>query len=98
MGVPLVLSTHHRYRSSPSATLRKTLFPQIIGVAPDLAGISSFQAMFSVEFQCRGRFVSVLTPFNEGPRHCGQFSASTGSETTARNTASDGDVRTAVLL
>src|SRR4030095_3507741 len=31
---PLVLSTHHRNRSSPSATLRKMRSPQIIGVAP----------------------------------------------------------------
>ena len=37
-------------------------------------------------------------PFNEGPRHCGQFSASAGRETTARNKASDGEGRTAVLL
>src|ERR1035441_133519 len=98
MGVPLVLSTHHRFRSSPSATLRKTLFPQTIGVAPDLPGISSFQAMFSVALQCRGRLVSVLTPFKEGPRHCGQFSASAGSETTARIKPRDGEVRTVVLL
>src|ERR1035438_3262405 len=84
--VPLVLSTHHRYRSSPSATLRNTLLPQTIGVAPDLAGISSFQAMFSVVLQCSGRSFSVLMPFKEGPRHCGQFSASVGSEATARNT------------
>src|ERR1022692_793901 len=105
MGVPLVLSTHHRYRSSPSATLRNTLLPQTIGVAPDLAGISSFQAMFSsfqamfsVVLQCSGRSFSVLMPFKEGPRHCGQFSASVGSEATARNTASDGQARTVVLL
>jgi hypothetical protein len=25
-----------------------------------------------------GRFVSAVVPFNCGPRHCGQFSASTG--------------------
>src|ERR1039458_3096524 len=98
MGVPLVLSTHHRYRSSPSATLRNTLLPPTIGVAPDLAGISSFQAMFSVVLQCSGRSFSVLMPFKEGPRHCGQFSASVGSEATARNTASDGQARTVVLL
>src|SRR5580704_789188 len=93
MGVPLVLSTHHRYRSSPSATLRKTWFPQTIGVAPDRLGISSFHAIFSVALQCRGRSFSVLMPFMEGPRHCGQFSERAGRETAARNKASDGKAR-----
>jgi hypothetical protein len=63
-----------------------------------LAGISSFQAMFSVVLQCRGRSFSVLTPFMEGPRHCGQFSLGAGSETRARDTASHGEVRTIILL
>jgi hypothetical protein len=31
--------------------------------------------MFSVLDQCTGRFVSLLTPFADGPRHAGQFSA-----------------------
>src|SRR5580692_3571303 len=96
-GVPLVLSTHHRYRSSPSATLRNTLFPHTIGVAPDRPGISSFQAMFSVALQCSGRFFSVLMPFMEGPRHCGQSSAGAGARITARNNTSDAQVRTVVL-
>jgi hypothetical protein len=33
--------------------------------------------MFSVGDHRTGRFVSALTPFSVGPRHCGQFSART---------------------
>jgi hypothetical protein len=47
-----------------------------MGVEPDHAGSGSFQAMFSDVDQRTGRFRSALRPFSEGPRHCGQFSAS----------------------
>ena len=53
--------------------------PQTIGVEPDQAGSASFQAMFSVVDQRTGRFFSPLTPFSDGPRHCGQFSAVSGT-------------------
>jgi hypothetical protein len=33
------------------------------------------QVMFSLFDQRTGRFLSPLRPFNDGPRHCGQFSA-----------------------
>ena len=49
--------------------------PQTIGVEPDHAGSGSFQVTFSVVDQRTGRFFSALTPFSDGPRHCGQFSA-----------------------
>src|SRR6266850_4154485 len=72
---PRVRSTHQRYSSRPSATLRKMRSPQTIGVDPDHAGSSSFHVMFSVFDQRTGRFFSPLRPFADGPRHCGQFSA-----------------------
>ena len=62
-------------RSRPSATLRKMWSPQTIGVEPDQAGSASFQAMFSFADHFSGRFFSPLSPFSDGPRHCGQFSA-----------------------
>ncbi len=43
-----------------------------------------------------GRFLSVLIPFAEGPRQCGQFSASAASgfgETTLHVTSSVASVR-----
>src|SRR6185295_6288988 len=72
---PFDLSTHHRKRSSPSATLRKMRSFQTIGVAPLQLGSGSFQLTFSSVVQRKGRFFSPLTPFKVGPRHCGQFSA-----------------------
>ena len=62
------------------------LLPQMIGVAPVLFGIGSFQATFPVKLHRTGRFFSPLTPFNDGPRHCGQFSAA-GTVTVAQSTA-----------
>src|SRR5579872_5429994 len=61
--------------SSLSATFRKILSPQMMGVAPLQLGSGSFQATFSCGLHFEGRFFSWLTPFNSGPRHCGQFSA-----------------------
>src|SRR5215471_19454508 len=79
--LPLVLSTHQRYRLlSLSATLRKMRLPQMIGVAPVLLGMESFQMTFSVVLQRSGRSFSLLVPLRFGPRHCGQFSAAIGSE------------------
>src|SRR5689334_2251221 len=79
--VPLDLSTHHRYRLlSASATFRKIWLPQMIGVAPVLLGMGSFQSTFSVGLHRTGRFFSPLIPFNLGPRHCGQSSAKADSE------------------
>src|ERR1044072_8503681 len=49
--------------------------PHTIGVDPDQARSGSFHAMLSVVVHLTGRFVSVLMPFSDGPRHCGQFSA-----------------------
>src|SRR5439155_16296770 len=48
------------------------------------AGSASFQTMFSVADHRRGRFFSLLMPFNKGPRHCGQFSAA-GPATAAHS-------------
>src|SRR5688500_4772807 len=72
---PFVRSTHQRYRSSPSATLRKTRSFQMIGVEPLQPGIANFHATFSSVDHLTGRFFSALTPLRLGPRHCGQFSA-----------------------
>src|SRR5213593_2073484 len=90
--VPLARSTHQRCRLSPvltfrsSATFRKMRSPQMTGVDPDQDGSASFQVTFSVADQRSGRFFSPLTPFNDGPRHCGQFSAA-GTVTVAQSTA-----------
>src|SRR5579862_5832656 len=97
-GEPVALSTHHRDRSSPSATFRNTRLPQTIGVAPDLAGMASFHAIFSETLQCSGRLFSLLMPFREGPRHCGQFSPVAGSAIRARTNASGSQVRKLFLL
>src|SRR5438093_8321538 len=67
--VPLVFSTHQRDRSLPSATLRKMRSPQMMGVEPLQLGKASFQSMFSLVLQRRGRFFSLLTPLRLGPRH-----------------------------
>src|SRR5215472_19157056 len=96
---PFVLSTHHRYRlSSAPAILRKMWLPQMMGVAPVLLGMASFQTTFSVGLQWRGRSFSPLMPFRFGPRHCGQFSAGTGSARTHIHTARVRRVRTSLLL
>ena len=49
--------------------------------------MASFQAMFSVLLHLTGRFFSPLTPFSEGPRHCGQFSARSAGEAIASTPA-----------
>src|SRR6266851_4325784 len=61
---PFLLSTAQRYRSLrlASAILRKTVSPQIIGVAPLRSGRASFQAMLSEGDQRTGRFFSALVP------------------------------------
>src|ERR1035437_1993662 len=99
MTVPLVLSTHHRYRLlSASATLRKMLLPQTIGVAPVLLGMTNFQTTFSVTLQRTGRSFSLLIAFRIGPRHCGQFSARMGRVSAHIHKASDGRHRKSVLI
>ena len=59
----------------------------MIGVEPLQPGSASFQATFSSVVHRAGRFFSPLTPFEFGPRHCGQFSAWTtvASKTTRAN-------------
>ena len=75
--LPLPRSMHQSSSCGPSATLRKMRSRQTIGVDPDQAGSGSVQARPSVFDQRTGRLVSLLTPFNSGPRHCGQLSART---------------------
>ena len=76
--LPVFRSSDHS-SSSPVAsavpTFRKMVSPQIIGVEPLRPGIGSFHVMFSVVLHLMGRPFSLLTPFSDGPRHCGQFSA-----------------------
>src|SRR5215469_2846583 len=74
---PLVRSRHHKQRSLPSATFRKILSPQMIGVEPLQLGRAIFQVTFSSVLQRVGRFFSLLMPLRKGPRHCGQLSART---------------------
>jgi hypothetical protein len=47
----------------------------MIGVEPLRPGIGSFQAMFSSVDHLIGKPVSMLVPFDAGPRHAGQLSA-----------------------
>src|ERR1044072_9341191 len=61
--------------ASVSATFRKIRSRQMMGVEPLQAGIASFHATFSSVVHFEGRFLSLLTTFSAGPRHCGQFSA-----------------------
>src|SRR5918999_4582726 len=76
---PLVRSTAHSDSESlsASATFRKMVSPQMIGVAPLRSGIASFQVTFSSLVQVDGRPFSALRPLADGPRHAGQFSAET---------------------
>src|SRR5262245_37824304 len=82
---------HQRKRLSPSrwrrslATLKKTRSPHTIGVDPENAGKAIFHVTFSVFDQRIGRPCSVLNPFCEGPRHCGQLSATTVADAKPRN-------------
>src|SRR5215210_676751 len=46
-----------------------------MGVAPLHSGSGSFQATFDSAVHLIGSPVSLLVPFNCGPRHCGQLSA-----------------------
>jgi hypothetical protein len=48
----------------------------MMGVDPDHAGSASLHVTPSVLDQRTGSAVSRLRPFRNGPRHCGQFSAS----------------------
>src|SRR5688572_21197651 len=72
---PFDRSTAHNMIVSPSATFRKMWPSQTIGVAALRLGMRSFQAMFVRVSHLRGRSFSLLTPFDCGPRHCGQLSA-----------------------
>src|SRR5215207_5224576 len=94
---PFDLSTHHRLRSSPSATLRKTRSPHTIGVEPLRSGIASFQATFSAALHLSGRPRSALTPFRSGPRHCGQFAEAVAASNTTRHEAGN-SLRILMLL
>ena len=69
---PLVRSTAHSDSESlsASATFRKMMSPQMIGVAPLRSGIASFQVTFSSLVQVDGRPFSALRPLADGPRHC----------------------------
>ncbi len=99
MSVPLPLSTHQRYRLlSASATFRKILLSQTIGVAPVLLGMDSFQTTFSVVLQRTGRSFSLLVPFRPGPRHCGQFSADRGRQSAQMHNSRSPRYRKSVLL
>src|SRR6476620_5527090 len=66
----------------------------MIGVAPVLLGIGTFQTTFSVGLHLTGRFFSLLRPFRLGPRHCGQFSARAGRQSRVSNTSVDFGVGT----
>src|SRR3954452_6165248 len=83
---------HQSDSELPSATFRKIESPHTMGVAPLHSGSGSFQAMFDVAVHVSGRPVSVLTPFNCGPRHCGQLSAERVLVSSAA-TSSDSNVR-----
>jgi hypothetical protein len=65
--LPVARSTAHSASGSPSlapsATLRKTVLPDTIGVEPETVGTGSFQATFSVADQFSGRAFSLLIPF-----------------------------------
>src|SRR5512134_3183965 len=75
----LRLSAHSSRLPVRSAvpTFKNTCSPQMIGVDPLRPGMGSFHAMFSVAFHLTGSPVAVLTPFSEGPRHCGQLAPDT---------------------
>src|SRR4029453_415073 len=60
--IPFSRPTHHSSRLSPSATLRNTRSPQMIGVEPLRLGIGNCHATFSVFDQVTGRFFSPLVP------------------------------------
>ena len=68
----------------------------VIGVDPDHAGSATFQVMFSVGVHLTGRFLSLLRPFADGPRHCGQFSAR-GTDTIAMNSPKVINVRLSIV-
>src|SRR3954462_12883357 len=59
----------------------------MIGVDPLHSGRASFQATFASAVHFSGRFVSLLTPFRRGPRHCGQFSAFSEASDNAANSS-----------
>src|ERR671915_2515178 len=61
---------------SASATFRKMVSPQMIGVAPLHCGSGIFQATFSVGLHETGTPFSPLTPSRVGPRQFGQLAES----------------------
>lgn len=72
-----VAASRHRATRPPvfsSTLLTNTRSPHTIGVDPLWPGIGAAQATFSVRLNVAGRFVSVVEPLKNGPRHCGQFS------------------------
>jgi hypothetical protein len=76
-------STHQSDSELPSATLRKIESPQTIGVAPLHSGSGSRHAILACSVHLSGSPFSVLTPFNCGPRHCGQLSADSAATSMA---------------
>src|SRR5215813_13495255 len=94
-GSPRVRSRHHKNRLLPAAMFRKILSPQMIGVEPLQLGRLTLQVTFSSVPQWVGRFFSLLMPFRNGPRHCGQFSARTNlADSTVTRKASAIPLRT----
>src|SRR5262245_7422158 len=60
---------------SPSDALRTMRSPQMIGVEPLQAGISSFQVTFSSTVHLTVKVFASRAVFSAGPRHCCQLSA-----------------------
>ena len=77
-----------------TTVVRRTRSPQTIGDDQPRPGKSVFQATFSVADQRSGNPSPVATPFEPGPRNCGQFvSALTGKVAAKTRVANDIDHR-----
>ena len=61
------------FLSRAIAVSRKIRSPQIIGVPHPLPSTGVFQRKFSVSLQVTGGSACNATPFQVGPRHCGQY-------------------------
>src|SRR5262245_46787005 len=81
---PSARFTHQSSTVSLLATLRKIRSFQMMGVEPDHAGIGRAQVTPSVFDHFTGSPVSVVVPFNAGPRHWGQFSAESAADPIRR--------------
>ncbi|MCH2397871.1 MAG: hypothetical protein MK364_02085, partial [Pirellulales bacterium] len=86
------------FLSSAIAVSRKIRLPQIIGVPHPLPSTEVFQRKFSVSLQVIGGSACNATPFQVGPRHCGQYFRASSAMSRAENIITNSTATIVVIM